>query len=175
MFSWEDGRRISQGLRSYSLARLCRDMEHGEMEQSSGDPQFSMWKDYLGLHTVLKSTSHQESQEDFQRQEELPVLSHGTTSAEPSRYGPCAPPKKIYERFQCTFCRHNGEHWRVYTAHNLRDREGNIFCPVLRSYTCPQCGASGDKAHTRRFCPMTTKNYTSVYKTAIRGSSPKGQ
>ncbi|CAI9596817.1 unnamed protein product [Staurois parvus] len=123
-----------------------------------------MWKDYLGLHTVLKNTSDQESQENFQRQEELPEPSHGTTSAE-----------KIAERLQCTFCRHNGEHWRVFTAHNLRDQQGNVLCPVLRSYTCPQCGASGDKAHTRRFCPMTTKNYTSVYKTAASAIPSKRQ
>ncbi|XP_073479743.1 nanos homolog 3 [Aquarana catesbeiana] len=174
MLSCEDRRRrISQGLRLHPLARLCRDMEHGEMEQRSGAPQFSMWKDYLGLHTVLKSTSHQGSQENFQRQEELSEPSHGTTSAEPGRDGPSGPSMKISERVQCTFCKHNGEHWRVYNAHNLRDRDGNILCPVLRSYTCPQCGASGDKAHTRRFCPMTKKNYTSVYKTAA--NSPKGQ
>ncbi|XP_077329609.1 nanos homolog 3 [Lithobates pipiens] len=171
MMSREDRRRrISQGLRLHPLARLYRDMEHAVMEKRS---QFSMWKDYLGLHTVLERTSHQWSQENFQRQEELPEPSHGTTSAEPGRDGPSGPPRKISERGECTFCKQNGEHWRVYSAHNLRDRDGNILCPVLRSYTCPQCGASGDKAHTRRFCPKTKKTYTSVYKKAA--NSPKEQ
>ncbi|XP_040197996.1 nanos homolog 3 [Rana temporaria] len=145
-------------------------MEH--REQRSGGPQFSMWKDYLGLHTALKSNPQEGSQENFQRQEERPGPCHeGTTSEEPGRDGGhSASPGKT---MQCTFCKHNGEHWRVYSAHKLRDRDGTILCPVLRSYICPQCGASGDKAHTRRFCPMTKKSYTSVYKTAA--NSPKAQ
>ncbi|OWK49987.1 Nanos 3 [Lonchura striata] len=58
---------------------------------------------------------------------------------------------------------HNGEAPGVYQSHSLRDARGRLQCPVLRSYVCPQCGATQDQAHTRRFCPRTHRGYTSVY------------
>ncbi|XP_041336387.1 nanos homolog 3-like, partial [Pyrgilauda ruficollis] len=63
----------------------------------------------------------------------------------------------------CSFCQHNGEAPGVYQSHSLRDAQGRLQCPVLRSYVCPQCGATQDQAHTRRFCPRTHRGYTSVY------------
>ncbi|RMB90061.1 hypothetical protein DUI87_33516 [Hirundo rustica rustica] len=51
----------------------------------------------------------------------------------------------------------------MYWSHSLRDEQGRLQCPVLRSYVCPQCGATQDQAHTRRFCPLTHRGYTSVY------------
>uniref|UniRef100_A0A663F723 Nanos C2HC-type zinc finger 3 n=1 Tax=Aquila chrysaetos chrysaetos TaxID=223781 RepID=A0A663F723_AQUCH len=58
----------------------------------------------------------------------------------------------------CAFCKHNGE-----AKH----------CPVLRSYVCPQCGATQDRAHTKRFCPLTRHGYTSVYSRSARNSAGK--
>uniref|UniRef100_A0A674GT17 Nanos-type domain-containing protein n=1 Tax=Taeniopygia guttata TaxID=59729 RepID=A0A674GT17_TAEGU len=63
----------------------------------------------------------------------------------------------------CSFCQHNGEAPGVYQSHSLRDARGRLQCPVLRSYVCPQCGATQDQAHTRRFCPRTRRGYVSVY------------
>uniref|UniRef100_A0A8D2NN26 Nanos-type domain-containing protein n=1 Tax=Zosterops lateralis melanops TaxID=1220523 RepID=A0A8D2NN26_ZOSLA len=63
----------------------------------------------------------------------------------------------------CSFCQHNGEAPDMYRSHSLRDAQGQLQCPVLRSYVCPQCGATQDQAHTRRFCPLTHHGYTSVY------------
>ena len=46
-----------------------------------------------------------------------------------------------------------GESESFYTSHYLKDSEGKVTCPVLRAYTCPLCGANGDKAHTIKYCP----------------------
>ncbi len=51
------------------------------------------------------------------------------------------------------FCRNNGESESFYTSHYLKDSEGKVTCPVLRAYTCPLCGANGDKSHTIKYCP----------------------
>ncbi|KAG8547327.1 hypothetical protein GDO81_028550 [Engystomops pustulosus] len=74
---------------------------------------------------------------------------------------------------QCSFCKHNGEAPSLYSAHSLKNSSGRVLCPVLRSYVCPQCGATGDKAHTRRFCPLTRDTYTSVYQSSCR--KPEGR
>ncbi|XP_026462816.1 nanos homolog 3-like [Ctenocephalides felis] len=53
----------------------------------------------------------------------------------------------------CVFCKNNGCHESVYNSHVLKDRNGNVTCPFLREYECPICHASGNNAHTIRFCP----------------------
>lgn len=63
----------------------------------------------------------------------------------------------------------------MYRSHNLRDAQGRLQCPVLRSYICPQCGATQDQAHTRRFCPLTHRGYTSVYTRPVRARSAGGR
>ncbi|CAM5118090.1 unnamed protein product [Natator depressus] len=68
---------------------------------------------------------------------------------------------------------HNGESRNIYMAHNLKDKKGRVECPILRNYICPQCGATQDKAHTKRFCPLTQKGYTSVYNCSSRNSVGK--
>ncbi|NXM74597.1 NANO3 protein, partial [Serilophus lunatus] len=95
---------------------------------------FDMWRDYLGLAAVVAALLRE----------------------------PCAAPP-VAPGPPCAFCRHNGEAPAVYRGHSLRDPGGRLQCPVLRSYVCPQCGATQDQAHTRRFCPLTRRGYTSVY------------
>lgn len=57
----------------------------------------------------------------------------------------------------CRFCRQNGETARVYRSHKLKADDGKVICPILWNYTCPICAATGDYAHTRRYCPQAKR------------------
>lgn len=55
---------------------------------------------------------------------------------------------------ECKFCRNNGETSHHYKSHTLRNPStGILVCPVLRDHVCDICGATGDDAHTRNYCP----------------------
>ncbi|XP_076294201.1 RNA-binding protein nanos [Lasioglossum baleicum] len=63
---------------------------------------------------------------------------------------------------ECVFCRNNGEEEIYYKKHLLKDAEGKVRCPVLRAYTCPICGVSGDEAHTIKYCPKSPKSSSTI-------------
>nr|QFQ59537.1 nanos4 [Clogmia albipunctata] len=65
-------------------------------------------------------------------------------------------PKKNVE---CRFCKNNRKPSEVYLSHNFQDANGRVLCPFLRNYVCPTCGATGDTAHTVKYCPKK-KIYT---------------
>ena len=60
----------------------------------------------------------------------------------------------------CRFCMQNKESPRVYRSHTLKSANGRVVCPILWNYTCPVCGATGDYAHTRRYCPLVRHQNT---------------
>ena len=45
-----------------------------------------------------------------------------------------------------------GESPEVYRTHVLRSGD-KILCPILFNHRCEICGATGDRAHTKRHCP----------------------
>ena len=57
----------------------------------------------------------------------------------------------------CTFCKTNGESAQIYTSHSLKDANDKITCPILLEYSCPVCGAAGEKSHTKKYCPKLQK------------------
>jgi len=61
--------------------------------------------------------------------------------------------EKMIESNTCKFCYSNGEAEYQYRNHLLKNSSGLVTCPVLRSFICPICKATGDFAHTQRYCP----------------------
>lgn len=127
-------------------------------------PAFDMWRDYLGLAAMLAALPREPG--DAGEGGEAAVPS-GTPEA--SAAASAASPGKSL----CAFCKHNGEAKHIYSGHSLRDAGGRVLCPVLRNYVCPQCGATQDRAHTKRFCPLTRRGYASVYSRSPRNAAGK--
>ncbi|XP_032739370.1 nanos homolog 3 [Lontra canadensis] len=129
--------------------------------QRGGGPK----RDYLGLARLVGALRGEEEPET--RLDPQPQPTPGAEGQRPSLESSPAP-----ERL-CSFCKHNGESRAIYQSHVLKDEAGRVLCPILRDYVCPQCGATRDRAHTRRFCPLTGQGYTSVYSYTTRNSAGK--
>ncbi|KAJ7991862.1 hypothetical protein DPEC_G00288260 [Dallia pectoralis] len=143
---------------------------HHQVNSSTGpDHHFDMWHDYLNLGKMLQELCDLTDRKEItcsDLNEFLPELdirptrsqeehhfrsdSIGTGSRASSifDYTTCSPTAGDF----CGFCKQNGETAAVYRSHRLKCHEGKVRCPILRSYTCPMCGATGDTAHTRRYC-----------------------
>ncbi|XP_076975709.1 nanos homolog 3 [Tamandua tetradactyla] len=126
---------------------------------------FDLWTDYLGLARLVGALRGKEESET--RLDPQPEPAPG-----PGGQSPIQESSSATERL-CSFCKHNGESRAIYQSHVLKDEAGRVLCPILRDYVCPQCGATRERAHTRRFCPLTGQGYTSVYSYTTRNSAGK--
>uniref|UniRef100_A0A667WQY7 Nanos C2HC-type zinc finger 2 n=1 Tax=Myripristis murdjan TaxID=586833 RepID=A0A667WQY7_9TELE len=129
---------------------------------------FDMWHDYMNLGRQLRQRDHRgmETRADSSaqvgpktprgqeqaphHQEEDSADSINLSSASSFSDTSCNTTSLDY----CRFCKQNGESVVVYRSHRLKADDGRVTCPILWSYTCPLCDATGDKAHTRRYCPL---------------------
>uniref|UniRef100_A0A4W5L6Y3 Nanos homolog 2 n=1 Tax=Hucho hucho TaxID=62062 RepID=A0A4W5L6Y3_9TELE len=118
------------------------------MAESSLAPThyFDMWHDYMNLGRLLEKLCDVADRTETtctQLKEHVPDAEDHQTSRQDLASGD-----------YCGFCKQNGETAEIYRSHKLKSKDSKVICPILRSYICPMCGATGDEAHTRRYCPQ---------------------
>ncbi|XP_005370311.1 nanos homolog 2 [Microtus ochrogaster] len=122
-------------------------------------PPFDMWRDYFNLSqvilTIIKDRRQRQKDEGASGLQEKREQELGVSGSLPAL---------------CNFCKHNGESRHVYASHQLKTPEGVVVCPILRHYVCPLCGATGDHAHTLKYCPLNS-NQQSLYRRGGRNSA----
>uniref|UniRef100_A0A8C5Q7I4 Nanos homolog 1 n=1 Tax=Leptobrachium leishanense TaxID=445787 RepID=A0A8C5Q7I4_9ANUR len=141
---------------------------------------FEMWKDYLQLALLVqemaKNRVTETSESPPSKNGLVPAPNNTNATANCNGYPSDGEPNSSITDGQanppdgmCNFCKHNGESRSVYTSHALKGPDGEVMCPVLRNYVCPQCGATGDSSHTLRYCPLS-ESKRCLYKRRGRNS-----
>lgn len=113
-------------------------------------PLFDMWRDYFNLSQVVQDIVQSRKQSLEGEGAEVPNPRPQEAREQGLEGWPGSPTT------MCNFCKHNGESPRVYTSHQLKTPQGVVVCPILRHYVCPMCGATGDQAHTIKYCPLNS-------------------
>ncbi|KAI5608415.1 nanos-like 1 [Silurus asotus] len=135
--------------------------------RDSPSEDFHVWNDYLGLRAMVARmaragdvavhvrSSPESAWPDFgERTDQRSGVSRGGARRSSWSSQDSAGTRSEREKVVCGFCKQNGESVEIYTSHRLKARNGRVLCPVLRNYVCPICGATGDAAHTRHYCPL---------------------
>jgi hypothetical protein len=55
----------------------------------------------------------------------------------------------------CKVCRDAGKTHEEYSSHRVKDKKGNVTCPILLANTCHCCQQKG---HTVKYCPDSKKS-----------------
>ncbi|KAF7219231.1 nanos homolog 2-like [Nothobranchius furzeri] len=125
-----------------------------------GGDSFDMWHDYMNLSSLMEKRDQREvapeepEKDPHWRHLQTPSrLRTSSISAETSSSSNSSSSSNGAYASSCSFCKQNGESSKVYRSHKLKSDNGKVLCPVLRKYTCPICKATGDSAHTRKYCP----------------------
>ncbi|XP_036039401.1 nanos homolog 2 [Onychomys torridus] len=126
-------------------------------------PPFDMWRDYFSLSQVILTIIQGQSQRLVGKGAEV-------TSPGPQEKSEQEPGGSGSLATLCNFCKHNGESRHVYASHQLKTSEGVVVCPILRHYVCPLCGATGDQAHTLKYCPLNNSQQP-LYRRGGRNSA----
>lgn len=145
-----------------------------KMQSQIGVQTFDMWHDYMNLGSLLKRL-HERRPEDHDAPKRSAAASGVAAGAPDSHING----REVYRTSTdassrsslsdasssgtssdadfCRFCKQNGESPRVYRSHTLKSADSIVVCPILWNYICPICGATGDDAHTRRYCPVVRR------------------
>lgn len=129
------------------------------MQSHFGVQAFDMWHDYMNLGSLLKKLhdGRPEDHEGPKRSAAATEVAAGvpnTDTSSVSSLSDASSSGTASDADFCRFCKQNGESPRIYRSHTLKSADLRVVCPILWSYTCPICGATGDDAHTRRYCPV---------------------
>uniref|UniRef100_A0A671KBE2 Nanos homolog 2 n=1 Tax=Sinocyclocheilus anshuiensis TaxID=1608454 RepID=A0A671KBE2_9TELE len=134
----------------------------------AADGCFLMWRDYMDLRRTLSQLLEHRDGAQAADVRETPAegfMRAGSSSSVSSTSASSSRDLRT-PRDSCGFCRQNGETPVVYMSHRLKARDGRILCPILRSYVCPFCSATGDWAHTRHYCPRRNICKRKILKTS---------
>lgn len=104
--------------------------------------------------------SNFKTEDKLARQEPGSCENFTQTEKKAEKVVPAAKPAKNKQYEFCKFCYKNGELSDIYMSHITKSSNGEIKCPILRKYVCDICGATGDKAHTRKYCTLNTHQET---------------